>query len=54
MNIQHLIAIVERRIVYLSQVRSSAEALGDIERVAAIDAEVNETNATLVKLRTLL
>lgn len=54
MNIQHLIAIVERRLVYLSQCRASAESTGDVERMSAIDADINETNATLERLRTLL
>lgn len=54
MNIQHIIAIVERRLVYLSQAKASAESLGDIERASAIDAEINETTSTLDQLKTLL
>lgn len=54
MNIQHLIAILERRLVYLSQNRSSAESLGDLVQLAAIDADISETNSTLQQLKTLL
>ena len=54
MNIQHLITILERRLVYLSQNRSSAESLGDLVQLAAIDADISETTATLQQLKTLL
>lgn len=54
MNIQHLITIVERRLVYLSQAKSSAEAVGDLARATAIEADINETAFTLEQLKTLL
>lgn len=54
MNITQLIAIVERRLVYLSQVKASAETLGDLAQSASIEAQIAETNDTLNKLNTLL
>ena len=54
MNIQHLITILERRLVYLSQNRSSAESLGDLVQLAAFDADISQTTSTLQQLKTLL
>lgn len=54
MTIQSLIEMVERRLAHLSQVRSSAAALGDIERVATLDADIAQAQVTLAQLKTLL
>lgn len=53
MTVQKLIQMAERRIVYLEQTKINAEAIGDADAVARIDAEVAETQATLAQLRTL-
>lgn len=48
MTIATIIEMLERRVAHLSQLRASAEALGDIARVASLDAELAETEATAV------
>jgi hypothetical protein len=54
MNITDLISIVQRRLVYLSQLRTSAENIGDLNQVSVIDTEMSEAQDTLNKLKTLL
>ena len=54
MKIETLIAMCEKRLVYLGQVRTSAEALGDIAQVESIDAQIAETTETLNLLYTLV
>lgn len=54
MTIPELIAMCERRVVYLESVKGSALALGDIAQVDAIDAEIAQTNETKNLLMTLV
>ena len=53
MTIPELIQASERRIVYLQGLRASASALGDLQQVNSLDAQIAETQDTLNKLRTL-
>jgi len=53
MNIPELKAMLQRRIVYLAQLRNSAVAIGDIAQIDKIDTELAETQATLNQLETL-
>lgn len=53
MNIPGLIAMCRAQLVNLSSLRTSAEKLGDVAQVAAIDAKSAETQQTLNELLTL-
>jgi len=53
MTIAELIAMCERRLAYLSTLRSSYAAIGDVQQVERTDEEVAQTTATLNALRTL-
>jgi hypothetical protein len=53
MSLDDLILMCRSRLVQLSQLRSSAVALGDMQQVSKIDAEADETQATLNQLLTL-
>jgi hypothetical protein len=53
MTIQHLIELLERRIANLSQLKTSAEAIGDVDGSANIEAELSQTLATINQLRQL-
>jgi hypothetical protein len=53
MNIPELKSILQRRIVYLGQLRNSAVMIGDIVQIDRIDAELTETQATLNQLESL-
>jgi hypothetical protein len=53
MTVTDIISMLEKRIAQIGQLRTSAERLGDIERVTALDAELAETEATLAALRAL-
>ena len=50
MTVSQIIEMLERRVAYLSQLRSSAAALGDIARVASLDEGLAETELTLATL----
>jgi hypothetical protein len=50
MTVSQIIEMLQNRIVHLSQLRSSAAALGDIPRVASIDEDLAETELTLATL----
>jgi hypothetical protein len=50
MTVSQIIEMLERRVAYLSQARSSAAALGDIARVASLDEDLAETELTLATL----
>lgn len=50
MTLPELITIVRNRIASLHQARSHAVAVGDVQRVSAIDADVAETEATRATL----
>jgi len=53
MNIEKIIELLYRRLVNLSQLRTSAETMGELDRVLALDAEIAETQNTLDALNTL-
>jgi hypothetical protein len=53
MTIEQLIAMAQSRVAYLSQLRSSALAIGDVAQASAVDAEIATTQATLNQLLTL-
>jgi hypothetical protein len=53
MTVEDLMQMVSRRLVHLSQVRNAADALGDVARVAELDAEIAQTEQTLAQLRSL-
>jgi hypothetical protein len=53
MTIAQIIEMLKRRLVNLSQLRTSAADLGDLDRVSIIDAEIAETQNTLAALETL-
>jgi hypothetical protein len=53
MTLDDLIQMCRARLVQLSQLRSSAVALGDTDQVASIDAQAAETQTTLNQLLTL-
>lgn len=52
-TIENLINMCRARLVNLSQLKSSAVSLGDLEQVNQIDKSINETQETLNKLLTL-
>lgn len=54
MNIPSLIDMCRAQLVNLSQLRASAQRLGDMDQVMAIDARAAETQATLNELLTLV
>jgi hypothetical protein len=53
MTIDQIIELLNRRLVNLSQLRTSAETMGELDRVLALDAEIAETQNTLDALNTL-
>ena len=53
MSIADLIDLLSRRLVNLSQARTSAADLGDIARIDSLDAEIAETESTLSTLRAI-
>lgn len=53
MTIQQLITLASNRIAALNTSRANAVALGDIERIDALDAEIEQTQTTLAALKTL-
>lgn len=53
MNLLDLIALLEKRLIHLGSLRSSAAALGDVAQIERIDADKAETQATLNQLKTL-
>ena len=53
MTIAQLIEILERRVAYLSALRTAAERLGDVEQLAQLDGELAESQATLATLRAI-
>lgn len=54
MTIAQLITLVSNRLAALNSARATAVALGDIERIDALDAEIAVTQSTIDALRTLL
>lgn len=53
MTITELIGIVSNRLISLAQAKAHAATIGDLDRVASIDADINETESTLSQLRSL-
>ena len=53
MTIPQLITLASNRLAALNSARATAVALGDVERIAALDADIAETQATLDALQTL-
>lgn len=53
MTIDQLIAMAQARVAYLSQLRSSALAIGDLAQAASVDAEIATTQVTLNQLLSL-
>ena len=53
MTVDYLIQLLTRKVATLSQLRTSADALGDINRVEELDSEIAETESTLGQLKTL-
>lgn len=53
MKIADLIGLCERKVVQLQMQRTSADSLGDIEQIERIDSKLNETQNTLMILRSL-
>lgn len=53
MSIQDLIILVERKIVNLTTLYTSAENIGDIERMLVLQEEINSSGLTLEKLKTV-
>lgn len=54
MTIQQLITMAERRIAYLTQAKTAAEAVGDVDAITRIDGDIAETQATHNALSALL
>jgi hypothetical protein len=53
MTIEQLIAHAQAALVNISQLRNSAERLGDVQQIARLDAEAAQTQITLNKLLSL-
>ena len=45
------IELLERKVAYLSALRTSASRIGDIPRLTELDVEIDETKAELATLR---
>ena len=54
MSISELIRLMEARLAALNSARASAAAVGDLEQITRIDADVAQTQLTLDQLRTLV
>jgi hypothetical protein len=54
MSLDMLIEMCKARLTQLSQLRTSAFALGDAQQVTRIDAESDETQVTINRLLTLI
>lgn len=53
MTPEDLIRLCEARLANLSQLKRSAEQIGDVPRVAALEVEIAQTEATLASLKGL-
>lgn len=54
MTITDLIKLMQNRIAALNGQRNSAVAVGDVEQILSIDAQIEQTQITLDQLKTLL
>lgn len=53
MTLQDLIRIVSAKLATLNSAKATATALGDLDRVVQLDADIEETQATLASLRSM-
>jgi hypothetical protein len=53
MTIEQLIRLAENRVSHLILLKSEAERTGDVDRMASIQDEIDTTESTLSRLRTL-
>lgn len=53
MTLNDIVVLLGNRITALNGALSHASAVGDIDRVVALEAEIAETQATLTQLQTL-
>lgn len=53
MKLEDIIRMVSARLATLNSARSTAAALGDIDRVIELDAQIDDTQDTLNKLQAL-
>ena len=53
MNIKDLIRIVSATLATLNSAKATATSLGDLDRIVQLDANIEETQATLASLRSL-
>lgn len=53
MTIDQLIKMAERRIAHLTESRTAAERIGDVDAVSRLDGDIAETQATLAKLQAI-
>jgi hypothetical protein len=51
MNVPYLMEMLERKLSSLGSLKTAAEMTGDVERVLALNLEIEETQDTLNKLR---
>lgn len=51
MTLDQIIQMAERRIAVLTEQRTAADRVGDVDSISRIDAEIAQTQATLTKLR---
>jgi hypothetical protein len=49
-----LIGLCQSKLANLNSLRTSANALGDVDRIVELDAEITEAQVTLDALRTLV
>jgi hypothetical protein len=54
MTIEYIISILERKVANLGSAKTSAEMIGDLERVESLQAEIVETQNSIANLKTLL
>lgn len=53
MNTQTLIELLEKKLTNLSQLKTSAEILGDVDQVLKVENEITETQTTINQLKTI-
>ena len=53
MTLSDLITLAQNRLATLNNARASAVATGQDDRIASLDAEIAETEATLAQLRSI-
>lgn len=51
MTIQDMIRILSAKLANLNSAKATATTLGDLERAVQLDADIEETQATLASLR---